>query len=205
MIKKEKINLPWGLPSGIRVDVVSVELLNALKEAGCYRIGFGVESGNDDVLINIKKYTTKEQIRKAVALAKSMDFETNCFFIIGNPGETEQTVDDTIEFAMELDPDIAQFTVAIPYPGTEMFQVLQQQNRITNFDWNDYDYFSSGRQIFEHEHLKYDVIRLKYAEAYRRFYLRPRYIVKKLKSLKNYTEIKQLLKSFVRFIGLFKS
>jgi anaerobic magnesium-protoporphyrin IX monomethyl ester cyclase len=205
LIKKNSIHLAWGLPSGIRVDVVSEELLKALKEAGCYRIGFGVESGNDQILRIIKKYTTKDQIFKAVRLAQKLNFETYCFFIIGNLGETEQTIDDTIKFALELDPDIAQFTVAIPYPGTEMFQVLQQQSRICSYDWNDYDYFKSGRQVFEHEHLKYDVIQKKYSEAYKRFYLRPKFIIKKFKTLKNFEEISRLLKSFLNFVGLFKS
>lgn len=205
LMKKEKINLPWGLPSGIRVDAVTEELLKVLKEAGCYRIGFGVESGNDQVLKFIRKHTTKDQIRKAVRLAQNMNFETDCFFIIGNLGETEQTINDTIEFAVELDPDIAQFTVAIPYPGTEMFDVLRRQNRIISFDWNDYDYFSSGHQVFEHENLKYDVIKKKYSESYRRFYLRPKYVLNKLKALRRYSEFKKLIKSFCRLIGLLKS
>ncbi len=204
LIKRENIDLSWGLPSGIRVDIVSEELLRALKEAGCYRIGFGVESGNDKILKMIKKNTTKDQIRKAVKLAQDMGFETNCFFIIGNLGETEQTIDDTIEFAKEIDPDIAQFTVAIPYPGTEMFDVLKQKERIINLNWADYDYFSSGRQVFEHENLPYDVIRQKYAEAYKRFYFRPKYILKKLKALKTSEELKRLIKAFFRLVGVLK-
>jgi len=204
LLKKEQLNLPWGLPSGIRVDVVNEELLRAFKEAGCYRIGFGVESGNDQVLRIIKKHTTKDQIRKAVRLAQLMQFETNCFFIIGNLGETESSINDTIEFALELDPDIVQFTVAIPYPGTEMYQTLKQRNEIISFKWSDYDYFRPDHPIFRHEHLRHDVIKKKYVEAYRRFYLRPKFIIKKIKALKNIDTASKLIKSFLRLFSLLK-
>lgn len=204
LIKENGVELGWGLPSGIRVDTVSEELMTALKEAGCYRIGFGVESGNDQILKAIGKNTTKDQIRRAVDLAKRMRFETSCFFIIGNLGETRQTIDDTIAFARELDPDVAQFTMAIPYPGTEMFDLLSSQNRILSHDWNDYDYFKSGHQIFEHENLEFDVIHRKLDEAYKRFYFRPKFMMRAILAIDDFEKLVKLLKAFFRLIKILK-
>ena len=204
LLIKRKINLSWGLPSGIRVDTASKILFQSLKEAGCYRIGFGVESGNDEILKIIKKFITKAQVRKAVGMAKKIGFEISCFFIIGNLGETEKTVNDTIEFAKELDPDIAQFTMAIPYPGSEMFNILKSQNRITSFDWDDYDYFKASHQVFRHENLEFSLIQRKIKKAYRSFYFRPRYIYRKIISVSSLKDIINLFKSLLRLIGIFK-
>jgi anaerobic magnesium-protoporphyrin IX monomethyl ester cyclase len=204
LLKNRNINLDWGLPAGVRVDSVSVELMQKLKDAGCYRIGFGVESGNELILKIIKKNTTKKQISKAVGLSKRMGFETSCFFMIGNLGETEETINDTIEFSKELNPDVAQFTVAIPYPGTEMFDLLKRQNRITSYNWEDYDYFKSNQQVFEHENLSFVTINKKLDQAYRSFYYRPKYVLKKLTSIKNYQEIGKLFKAFLKLRILLK-
>lgn len=204
LITKEQINLPWGLPSGIRVDTVSRELLGALKEAGCYRIGFGVESGNDNILKLIKKNTTKNQIREAVKMAKDMGFITSCFFMIGNMRETESTINDTINFAKELDPDIAQFAVATPYPGSEMYQILKKENKIVSSNWDDYDSFAPGGKLFVHENLDSATIYKKLREAYKSFYFRPKYILKQAKSMIDYREFFKSIKKIIHLLKILR-
>lgn len=202
LLIKNRVNLPWSLPSGIRVDTVSQDLFTALKRSGCYRIGFGVETGDEYIMKCIRKNVTLEQVRKAVRMAKNTGFHVSCFFMIGNLCETEETVDKTIAFAKELDPDIAQFTIATPYPGSDMYQILDKENRIISHNWDDYDSFDSRKPVFSHQNLDEMIIAKKLKEAYRSFYFRPKYIFKRLKSIANIMEIAKFFSAFRRLLKI---
>lgn len=205
LLMSRHIDLPWSLPSGIRADMVTEELLKVLKQSGCYRVGFGVESGNDFILKSIKKNITKDQVRTAVRLAKDLGLEVNCFFMIGNLNETEETINDTIDFAIELDPDIAQFSVAVPLPGSEMYDILKKENRIVSSNWDDYNYFSSKNIIFEHSNLSIALLSKKLSQAYRKFYFRPKFIYRRLKALTNKDELIKTIRAFFKMLKLIKT
>jgi radical SAM superfamily enzyme YgiQ (UPF0313 family) len=181
LLVKYKVNVPWSLPAGIRVDTVSEALLKKLKDAGCYRVGFGIETGNADIMKSIKKGITLEQAHKAVYLAKKVGLESTANFMIGNLDETVDTVNDSIRFAIALDPDYAQFTRAIPFPGSEMYAILKNQGNIITQNWDDYDYLSNDTKIFIHKNLSHETIRKKMKAAYRRFYLRPAFVYHEIK------------------------
>ncbi|MDD5216471.1 MAG: radical SAM protein [Candidatus Omnitrophica bacterium] len=199
LIVERKINLPWTLPAGIRVPTVSAELLQKLKTAGCYRAGLGIESGNQDILRSISKGITLEQVRRAVRLVKESGIESAGYFMIGNLEETEETIEQTIRFAIELDPDYAQFTKTTPYPGTAIYKQLKSENRIVTDNWDDYDSFLKGRPTFTHKNLTNEQIDAKLREAYRRFYYRPKYILKHMKTIASWREIKTLLSNTLKF------
>jgi len=107
LMMKNRIDIPWSLPAGVRVDTVSEELLQNLRDAGCYRTGFGIETGNAEIMKSIKKGVTLEQVERAVLLAKKLGLECSGYFMIGNTEETLATIDDTIAFSLKLDPDYA--------------------------------------------------------------------------------------------------
>ncbi len=112
-------HVPWIMINGIRANLADEELLGAMKRAGCIRTAFGVESGNQAILdAVVDKHLTLDQVRSAFRAARAVGLETIGFFIIGLPGETEATMDDTIRFACELDPLVANFSIATPFPGT---------------------------------------------------------------------------------------
>jgi radical SAM superfamily enzyme YgiQ (UPF0313 family) len=98
--------------------------------------------------------------------------ETIGFFIIGLPGETEETMDDTIRFACELDPVVANFSMATPFPGTEMYNQVLEKGRLLVEDWDDFAFFENKAQ-FETDDMPAELVQRKWREAYRRFYLRP--------------------------------
>lgn len=204
LLIERKINLPWSLPSGIRVDMVDYELLSWIKRAGCYRLGFGVESGNQSVLYAIRKNITKDQVRLAIKLAKEFGFITSAFFMIGNLGETESTVNDTIEFALELDPDIAQFSVATPYPGTEMFDILHEQKKILTYDWGKYDGFSAQDPIFKHDQLDAESISRLMHKAYLKFYLRYPFIKRYVMRNMNLSGLGKMARSGLKFFKIIR-
>jgi len=132
--------IKWG--STTRVDVISFELLDKMKSAGCYEIQFGVESGNEQVLRAIRKNIHMDQASKAINLAKKVGLHTEAAFILGHPNETFDTAYDTINFAAELNPDILQLGIMVPYPGTEVAKMAERGEggyKILSNNWSDYN------------------------------------------------------------------
>jgi len=115
----ENINIRWTCNS--RVDFVDNEMLELMSEAGCWLISWGIESGNEQILKHAKKGTNPEKVKRALQCAKNAGIKNWGYFIIGLPGETEETIRETIDFAKQLPLDIALFHIAAPYPGTPFF------------------------------------------------------------------------------------
>ncbi|HMR62988.1 MAG TPA: radical SAM protein [Anaerolineae bacterium] len=177
LLIKHKVNhVPWIFVNGIRANLATKELLGKLKKAGLKRTAFGVESGDPDILLSIDKKIDHDTIRQAFKNAKAVGLETIGFFIIGLPGETEETMDRTIQFACEVDPLIANFSMMTPYPGTKVYEIAKRQGRLLLDDWEDYVFFD-GRARYELGDMTAELIERKWKEAYRRFYLRPHRIM----------------------------
>jgi anaerobic magnesium-protoporphyrin IX monomethyl ester cyclase len=122
-----------------RVDTVSKELLEKLKEAGCATLCFGIESGNQEILDTIKKRTTLEKCRKAVALCNACGIEPMASYILGLPGETRETVEKTLKFAEQLCTNYG-FHILAPFPGTEVREKCEAYGvKILTDDWDKYD------------------------------------------------------------------
>jgi len=180
LIKEELTHVPWIMINGIRANLVDKELLGNMKQAGCIRSAFGVESGNQAILDSaIGKQLTLEQIRAAFKAAKEVGMEAIGFFIIGLPGETEETMEDTIRFAIELDPVVANFSMAMPFPGTEMSRIVKERGRLLVKDYDDFAFFE-GKASFEMDGMTAELVERKWKEAYRRFYLRPSRVMRTL-------------------------
>jgi radical SAM superfamily enzyme YgiQ (UPF0313 family) len=173
LLVEHKLNhVPWIFVNGIRANLASKDLLAKLKSAGLKRTAFGVESGDPDILVSIDKKTDHDTIRHAFKNAKAVGLETIGFFIIGLPGETEETMERTIRFAIELDPMIANFSMLTPYPGTIVYEIAKRQGRMLVEDWEDYVFFE-GKARYEMGEMTAELIERKWRGAYRRFYLRP--------------------------------
>ncbi|MCL7453783.1 MAG: radical SAM protein, partial [Anaerolineae bacterium] len=178
-LAQEHLNhVPWIMINGIRANLADEEVLGAMKRAGCIRTAFGVESGNQAILDTVvDKHLTLDQVRSAFSAARTVGMETIGFFIIGMPGETEETMDDTIRFACELDPVVANFSIATPFPGTQMYETVKAQGRILADTWDDFVFFE-GKARFEMPGMPAELVERKWKEAYRRFYLRPKRIAR---------------------------
>ncbi len=189
LIERKLNHVPWIMINGIRANLADEETLGRMKAAGCIRTAFGVESGNQAILDSvIKKRLTLDQVRRAFAAARAVGMETIGFFIIGMPGETEQTMEDTIRFACELDPLVANFSIATPFPGTEMYQTVLQKGRLLVNDYDDYVFFE-GKARFEMDGLPAGLVERKWREAYRRFYLRPHRVLNILARKKTWLDL----------------
>jgi len=129
-ICKKILELPYvyKIYCSSRPNTISVDRLVWLKKAGVYCITFGIESGNDEILRKMKKQTTVNMIREAVEMTKNAGVSVHGSFIIGNLGDTEETIEETIQFAIDLNLDQVQFSILVPLPGTELFEVAKDMN-----------------------------------------------------------------------------
>ncbi len=116
---EQKINIRWTCNS--RVDYVDEEMLNLMAQAGCWLISWGIESGNEQILKHARKGAYPEKAMSSLTQARKAGIKNWGYFIIGLPGETEATIQETIAFSKKLPLDIALFHVAAPYPGTPFF------------------------------------------------------------------------------------
>lgn len=180
-IIKRKLDFIWNLPNGLRANTVDKELFEKMHAAGCYRVAFGVESGDQKVLNKIRKGIVIEQVRKAFKMAKEAGLETIAYLMLGLPGDTEETMQRTIDFAKELDADIAKFDITIPLPGTPLYSQLKQEGYITAKNWSEYNFHNTD-SVYIHPNLDWNILGKYYRKSYRDYYLRPRYILRRILS-----------------------
>jgi anaerobic magnesium-protoporphyrin IX monomethyl ester cyclase len=131
---RRKVDIGWECLS--RVDTMDAEVANGMKRAGCLRVFFGIESGNDSVLGLMNKHITTLQAKKAVYAAKAAGLKTGAFFIIGYPGESDKTVLDTVRFASALPLDYLSFTLPYPIPGTPLYERVKDKG-VSIEDWEE--------------------------------------------------------------------
>jgi radical SAM superfamily enzyme YgiQ (UPF0313 family) len=179
LIIERGLRHPWSAPNGIRADGVSEELMRAMKESGCERVAFGVEAGSQGMLDSIDKRVTLAQVENAFRLARRAGIRTMGFFMFGNQGETAGTAEATIRFAVALKPDWAQFTVATPYPGTELFETVRREGHSLVSEWDKYGHYTSGA-FFRMGSVTPELVARAMRRAYRRFYLRPGYVLRRI-------------------------
>lgn len=171
-----------------RVDTVDREMLEQMRKAGCHLIKFGAESGNQHVLDAVKKGISLEQTRRAFRDCAEVGIATHAHFMVGMPEETAETMNDTIELALEIEPTTATFGICTPYPGTPLFRQVQREDAsigdgATNAAMERLHLEGEFNHLFcsvDSEDLKRAVKRF-----YRRFYLRPSYILGSLGRIRN--------------------
>lgn len=199
LIEEGLNSVPWVTVHGMKVNHTDLELFQLMKAAGCKRVGFGVESGSDYILKKvIKKSQTVDMVREAFKNAKAAGLQTMGFFIFGMPEENEETMNATIELALELDPDLANFMIAAPFPGTRLYDLLEKYGNIFSHDWHDYA-IHEQKARFTIGDLDAELVERKWHEAYRRFYLRPRRVYRRLTSKDTWLNAPARLKDARRF------
>lgn len=194
-IKKENLNFLWALPNGIRIDRIDRELLEKMYSSGCYWLAFGVESGDQKILNMIGKGIKLNQIRSVFKMARNIGFDTEAFFMLALPWDTKKTMQRTIDFAKELDPDIAKFAVCTPLPGTPLYNKWRNECRIKITNWKNFIFHKKGPKVFDHPNLDWWTIDEYYDRAYREFYLRPKYILKRLTKGNILTDLKTFIRT----------
>ncbi|MEW6203286.1 MAG: radical SAM protein [bacterium] len=128
LLLKENLNIEWGCAG--RVNLMTEELIAKMREAGCILIGYGIESGSQKMLDSMKKRVSVEAAKNAVRLTQKYFGWADCSFVVGLPGETRETIQETIDFCKELNlvPEVIFF--ATPYPRTELYEIAMKTGKI---------------------------------------------------------------------------
>jgi len=169
------LGISWTINARANCDY---ETLKIMREAGLRHVVVGYESGNNQILQNIKKGITREQAVKFTKDCKSLGLSIHGAFIMGLPGETRETIRETIEFAKKLDLNSIQASLASPYPGTEFYTLAREQGWIASDDFID----DTGHQkcVINYPNLTNAEIFNSVEEFYDKFYFRPRYILRSI-------------------------
>lgn len=198
-MERRRLKFPWTCLT--TVLTVTRDMLKRMREVGCWQVLFGLESGDDGMLKLLKKGNTVEANRRAVRWVQEAGLEVRADFIVGTPGETIESLNNTLNFAIEMNLDYAHFNKFVPLPGTEIYRKLIDQGYA--FD------FSKGSSILNHGALLYvpdaltpQQFRDWLDSAFKKFYLRPKYIIKRLLSMRSFAQLKGQIRGFFAILNL---
>jgi anaerobic magnesium-protoporphyrin IX monomethyl ester cyclase len=173
-IRNRKLKIKWVC--GTRVDMVTRELLLKMKEAGCVSVWYGIESGTQQVLDDMRKGISIEQTIKAFEWTKQAGLKPDPNAVLGFPGETKETAWETIKFVERLTPDyMGIYTIATPYPGTPLYDSAKENGWLKVTDFDKYD---RETPTFETPTMSMKELRKIREQAFQSFYLRPSYVLR---------------------------
>lgn len=195
-MKAEGIKLIWTCNA--RSDRLPDEILVKMKESGCHAISIGGESGDPTILKNVQKNVTPEMIKGAVERTRKAGISPMVYFMLGLPGETKETMERTINFARELGPDIITLGMATPHPGTKFYDYIKKNDYFRTNNWNQYD--PNKPPVFDYGELSSEEIYETMKRGYRSFYLRPSYILNRLKGVRSPLDLQNNVRNFIGFI-----
>lgn len=183
------LSVRWAVNS--RADCLDKELGEAMKEAGCFAVGIGAESGSEDTLKRIKKNITKDQVRAAVKVCRECGLQAYLFFIIGFPWETKEHISETVNFACELKSDAVDFSFPVPFYGTELFSMYEKTGLLKGngpCEVNHYGLPRVGTMYLSADEL----VKIEKA-AYRRLFFNPEFVLRRLSRINS-------LRAFLRHV-----
>lgn len=177
-----------------RVNLVDKDVLQAMKRGGCYAVAYGIESGDPGILRRLSKNITPNQVEQAVRYSKEAGLRVIGYFMLGSPGETPDTIKQTINWAIKLGIDYAQFSITTPLPGSELYEMVPESRRANSYAMVGQDH--PGLCSLDTSQLSKAVSR-----AYRRFYLRPGYILQQVRRMaQSWSESRMVLDGFRVFL-----
>ncbi len=194
------LGISWTINARANCDY---ETLKIMREAGLRHVVVGFESGNEQILKNIKKGVTKAQAIQFTKDCKKLGLSVHGAFIMGLPGETRETICETIEYAKQLDLNSIQASLASPYPGTEFYDLCRKEGWISSDDFID----NTGHQkcVINYPHLSNSEIFDSVEEFYNKFYFRPKYIARSvMKMITSGEERKKLLREGKQYLEYMK-
>lgn len=196
-LKALNLGMTWAVPNGVRMDTLDTELLGLMKETGLYLISLGIESGSDEILRLMKKGITTSKIRRHVKMIHDAGIDMAGFFILGFPGDTVETMRQTIRFSVRLPIKRANFFTYLPFPGTESYETLRSSGALKDIDWESF-YFTNAS--FVPKGLTRKDLKKMHRQAFAKFYIRPHIIFYQARSIKSLRHLTFLAKRFLRWI-----
>ncbi len=185
------LDLSWECSNGVRLDTIDEETLELMHKAGCCCVSIGIESASNEILERVKKKINIETIRERTKIIKKSKIVPQGLFMIGFPGETEEQINNTIDFSIELGIDKTNFSIFMPLPGTETFDDMIRDGwlKLDEINWDD---MRPDRTVFERPGCSSERLRKLQKKAYFKFYIRPK-------------PLKRLIREFILQDGGIKS
>ena len=188
------LKVSWGC--SCRADQASKEIFSLMRSSGCRQVFMGLESGSQQMLDSIKKKMTVEEIAEGVRLAKEYIGRVACGFIFGMPGDTMESIKETIKFARKLNPDYATFSICIPLPGSEVFDRALREGQIKEPAalWGKLNLFPPQFPVINLCSIEQKKLFYMVKKAYLDFYLRPGYLWGRLCKISSARDVKQYVR-----------
>lgn len=196
-LKALNLGMTWAVPNGVRMDALDEELLSLMKETGLYIISLGIESGSDRILGAMKKHLTIPKIRECVARINNAGIDVSGFFIVGFPGETVESIKDTIKLSLELKLVRANFFTYLPFPGSESYELLKRGGFLKDMDWEHFYFMNAS---YTPEGISRKELKNLQRLAFASFYFRPRIIWYNIRSIQSLRHLMFLMKRFFNWI-----
>ncbi len=192
-IIKRNLKITWS--ANARPDITDYDLLKLMKKAGLRMLLVGFESGNEGMLKRMKKGTDLRTMVNFAYLAKRAGIKVHGCFVLGLPGETKETIEQTIEFATSVPMDTVQFSAAVPFPGTEFYELSREKGWLISDSWEDWLEEGEQSAVINYPNLPSKYIKNSVDRALRRFYFRPIWMTRFL------LETKSLSDAYRKFRG----
>lgn len=196
----EKMDLTW-LCSG-KIGSLDYDTLSLMKQAGCHTLKIGVESGSQQILDNVKKGITLDQTERTFAWCRDLGLMTHAHLLVGSPGETPETLKQTVAFLKKIKPTTVTFGVTTPYPGTPLFEQVADQHAHLRSEWDLAlgDLHTTGYHTESFCDIPPGELGRWVKWAYRKFYLRPSYMIDWLRRIRSVGDFRKVLRAGRRVI-----
>jgi anaerobic magnesium-protoporphyrin IX monomethyl ester cyclase len=202
LIVERKLTIGWDIRA--RVNDLTPELLAKLKRAGCQRIHYGIESGTPEIIRVLRKGVNLQHAREVFRATKKAGITTLAYFMLGNPTETREQIMKTIAYALTLDADYIHCSLTTPFPGTELYRMGLAQGLYPNDYWREFAAHPARDfvpRLWEENLTRNELLEL-LAYAYKRFYSRPSYILKRLFEVRSWSELKRKARAGLRILRI---
>lgn len=196
-MKRRKLHIPWGMNA--RADNWDRETMEQLADTGLFTLRMGIESGDEKVLARTQKGLALDDARRTMELAHSLGIQNHAMFIIGLPGETTESVENTIRFIKSVPVDSVQFSVAIPFPGTAFYAYAEENGFLVTNDWSKYNGFD--HVVVRTETMTPEEIDAALIRARRKVYFSPHFIVRRLAYVRSLQDLGALARKVTRLLG----
>lgn len=203
-IMRRDIRIRWSCTT--RVDLVNETLLKKMKKSGCWLIAYGVESGNQEILDRINKGYTIEKVISSFALTKKAGILTLGYFMVGLPGETKETIQETLDLAKKISPDFSSWGILVVYPGSRLFKMIKAggyKGKLRALDEKGNlagTFFGKGNYLLFEDNLSFEELRNAVKRANKEFYLRPRYVLQSLKNIRSLSDLSYYFRGGIEVI-----
>jgi anaerobic magnesium-protoporphyrin IX monomethyl ester cyclase len=197
MMKRENLGVIWSAQA--RVNTVDPEMLSEMKSAGCWKIFFGVESLMQKNLDALKKGTTTSQAINAIKWTRKAGIETEASFIFGIPGETYGEAKAEVREMIKLDPDYMKCFPLTPIPGAELYEHVAKYGKMLTQNFDD---FTENKVVFVPYTMTQEQLIEVVSYTYKKFYLRPSYILKRLSRIKSIEDVRKSIRGIRAIAGM---